>query len=607
MLPSYIVATVDEHSKSLQVLSNGCVRTESRQEEAQERIMKLERQVKHQADEIIKLQTKHAEHQSQIEELKRVLHRSMGSSTEAAADSGACGEQQQQPQQFLLTPEAERQTPSFGQQTAEAEVVEDEWWGLVDRHGWPQGGFTNDPPELPASLSRSRQAPLPQQQDVMRPFYSHALGTDLTRNASSMGSQTAVPINNSGSMPMRSTTAAEHIQCDPEDSKGIPDNRWKMLKDLPELKISGAQAWETGIQLSSWKSQCITICSGIGAKFVTYFTDTWKQAEKLYRIQSETLAIPQAPAVRSEDLDLEARLTSAMLRVLPDSVKVPVVERAGDGLISSVMLFVSVLSRLQPAGPEETQTLLNFLRNPPVASTVTDVESTLRRYRLAQRRLTQLGLPDIAPGEQLRGISNMIKTIEKKYPAFSMRINLLKLFPETSSRPTSDGIEKYLTTIEAQITELSADESCRSFKQDFGNASVISTAAAEKDSRRCYFHSKPGGCKRDNCQFKHEGPSGGSAGKGKGKGDKDEKGGGKGAKGGKDGKGGKEARGRIPMLTRLMRPPVLIPRLTRKPAPKLIRKPTLKQALSNCSELIRTRARLRLVRRLHPSESSECK
>ena len=228
-----------------------------------------------------------------------------------------------------------------------------------------------------------------------------------------MGSQTAVPINNSGSMPMRSTTAAEHIQCDPEDSKGIPDNRWKMLKDLPELKISGAQAWETGIQLSSWKSQCITICSGIGAKFVTYFTDTWKQAEKLYRIQSETLAIPQAPAVRSEDLDLEARLTSAMLRVLPDSVKVPVVERAGDGLISSVMLFISVLSRLQPAGPEETQTLLNFLRNPPVASTVTDVESTLRRYRLAQRRLTQLGLPDIAPGEQLRGISNMIKTIEK--------------------------------------------------------------------------------------------------------------------------------------------------------------------------------------------------
>ena len=140
MLPSYIVATVDEHSKSLQVLSNGCVRTESRQEEAQERIMKLERQVKHQADEIIKLQTKHAEHQSQIEELKRVLHRSMGSSTEAAADSGACGGQQQQPQQFLLTPEAERQTPSFGQQTAEAEVVEDEWWGLVDRHGWHKVG-----------------------------------------------------------------------------------------------------------------------------------------------------------------------------------------------------------------------------------------------------------------------------------------------------------------------------------------------------------------------------------------------------------------------------------------------------------------------------------
>ncbi|CAE7388080.1 unnamed protein product [Symbiodinium sp. CCMP2592] len=333
VLPSYIVATVDKHSRSLQVLSNGCVRTESRQEEAQERIMKLWRQVKHQADDIIKLQTKHAEHRSQSEELRRVLHKNVGSSTEAAVNSGACGGQQQQPQQFLLTPEAKRPTPSFSQQTAETESVEDEWWGLVDRHGWPQGGFTSEPPELPASLSRLRQALLTQQQDVMRPFYSHALGTDLTRNASSTGSQTAVPTNSSGSMPMRNTTAAEHIQGDPEDSKGISDNRWKRLIHLPELKISGAQAWETGIQLSLWKSQCITICSGIGAKFATYFTDSWKEAEKLYRIQSETLAIPQAPAVRSEDidLDLEARLTSAMLRVLPDSVKVPVVERAGDG------------------------------------------------------------------------------------------------------------------------------------------------------------------------------------------------------------------------------------------------------------------------------------
>ena len=362
---------------------------------------------------------------------------------------------------------------------------------------------------------------------------------------------------------MRSTTAVEHIQYDPEDSKGIPDNRWKMLKDLPELKISGAQAWETGIQLRLWKSQCVTICSGIGAKFVTYFTDTWKEAEKLYRIQSEILAIPQAPAVRSEDLDLEARLTSAMLRVLPDSVKVPVVERAGDGLISSVMLFISVLSRLQPAGPEETQTLLNFLRNPPVASTVTDVESTLRRYRLAQRRLTQLGLPDIAPGEQLRDISNMIKSIEKKYPVFSMRINLLKLFPEASSRPASDGIEKYLTSIEAQIT----DESCRSFKQDFGNASVISTAAAEKDSRRCYFHSKPGGCKRDNCQFNHETVRG-SAGKGKEKGNKDEKGGGKGAKGGKDGKGGKGGKGKDSHANAANATPSLNPKANPKASPK---------------------------------------
>ena len=94
---------------------------------------------------------------------------------------------------------------------------------------------------------------------------------------------------------------------------GFPDNRRKMLKDLAEMKISGAQAWETGIQPSSWKSQCITICSGIGARFANYFIDTWKEAEKAYKLQSETLPIPRAPAVRSEHIELESRLTSAML------------------------------------------------------------------------------------------------------------------------------------------------------------------------------------------------------------------------------------------------------------------------------------------------------
>ncbi|CAE7221361.1 unnamed protein product [Symbiodinium necroappetens] len=207
----------------------------------------------------------------------------------------------------------------------------------------------------------------------------------------------------------------------------------------------------------------------------------------------------------------------------------------------------------------------------------------MRRYRLAQRRLMQLGLPDIAPGEQLRGISNMIKSIEKKYPAFSMRINLLKLFPETSSRPTSDGIEKYLTTIEAQITELSADESCRSFKQDFGNASVISTAAADKDTSKCYFHAKPGGCKRDNCPFKHEGPSGGDAGKGKGKGGKDGKDAGKGAKGGKEGKGGKGGKGKdshANAANAILNPnPKANPKASPKADPKANAKASAKQLL----------------------------
>ena len=131
--------------------------------------MKLERQVKHQADEIIKLQTKHA-HQSQIKELKRVLHGSCGRQWRT------CGGQQQQPQQFLLTLEAERQTPSFGQQTAE---VVASW--MATR--WVRMSAS----ELEQIASSTADSTT----------YSHAFGTDLTRNAVQWVAD-AVPINNSG-------------------------------------------------------------------------------------------------------------------------------------------------------------------------------------------------------------------------------------------------------------------------------------------------------------------------------------------------------------------------------------------------------------------------
>ena len=67
-----------------------------------------------------------------------------------------------------------------------------------------------------------------------------------------------------------------------DDAVDIPEGRWKLLKDLPQLELTGAQTWEQGVQLASWRAQCSTIFNGVGYSFAQYAKLVWSQAEKMY-------------------------------------------------------------------------------------------------------------------------------------------------------------------------------------------------------------------------------------------------------------------------------------------------------------------------------------
>ena len=51
----------------------------------------------------------------------------------------------------------------------------------------------------------------------------------------------------------------------------------------------------------------------------------------MYSDKAISMKKPEAPVIRTEHLDYEARLTSALLRILPEAIKTPAVEKADDG------------------------------------------------------------------------------------------------------------------------------------------------------------------------------------------------------------------------------------------------------------------------------------
>ena len=425
------------------------------------------------------------------------------------------------PMSFSLSPTVTRESDQKDESDPEQQ-----WW--FQSEGPP--GLRAPPPPLPEEL---RKQTVENPTNLMRPVFGTALGVDLSQQCNAAASQSIAQELQTGDLvaekgcelPVAGNTGA----LNKDEGRSIPEGRWKMLRDIPQLNLAVGQAWEAGIYVQSWHTQCSTIFHSIAEPFAEFADKMWKAAMVMYKQKSESLIMPVPPIISAEDKDFEARLSGALMRVVPEEIKVSVIEGSMGQLVSSAMLYMGVLARLQPAGPEEASSLLSFVRSPPIASSARELEGLFRRYRLALRRLVQLNMPEVAPSEQLKALQMMTRTLERKYTAFHMRMNLLRLFPESSTRPTKEGVERYFTTAEQQVLELTADEASKADRRmgaasDAGSTAInTASTSSQQPSKKgiCYFYKKPGGCLRKDCPYLH---SEEVKGKGKGEGSKRGKG-----------------------------------------------------------------------------------
>ncbi|CAE7300743.1 RE1 [Symbiodinium sp. CCMP2592] len=325
------------------------------------------------------------------------------------------------PMRVSLSPTVTRESDQLDESDPEQQ-----WWF---QSGGPPG-LRAPPPPLPEEM---RKQTVENPANQMRHVFGTALGVDLSQHCNAGSSQSAAQGTQTGGfvaekgceLPVAGNTGAPDANKD--EGRIIPEGRWKMLRDIPQLNLAVGQAWEAGIYVQSWHTQCSTIFHSIAESFAEFADRMWKAAMVMYKQKSESLIMPVPPMISAEDKDFEARLSGALMRVVPEEIKVSAIEGAMGQLVSSAMLYMGVLARLQPAGPEEASSLLSFVRSPPIASSARELEGLFRRYRLALRRLVQLSMPEVAPSEQLKALQLMTRTLERKYPAFHMRMNLLRL------------------------------------------------------------------------------------------------------------------------------------------------------------------------------------
>ena len=266
-----------------------------------------------------------------------------------------------------------------------------------------------------------------------------------------------------------------------------------------------------------------TICRGVMQEFGVFADACWTKAQSLHDEQLQSRVRAKAPKVEGQNIEWDGRLTSMLLRTIPEELKQPVIEEASGLSITAVALCLAVLTRHQPGGTEEMTSLQKFVRFPAVANTFQEMAKVLRRYNLALSRVKQLALPELAPPEGLRAALAIAKNLERKNGSLQMRLNILRLDPATSTRPTAAGVAQVLGMLERECLDLAADER---IKGSSAGDSLVAAAATDPtpNKRLCWWYHTPGGCRKGSaCTFAHEK-------KGKGKGE------GKGSKG-KDGKG----------------------------------------------------------------------
>ena len=270
------------------------------------------------------------------------------------------------------------------------------------------------------------------------------------------------------------------------------------------------------------------ISEAIHPSFAEYFRNKLDEGRLRYEKRLEQGFDEPPPAVRSEDRELETRLSLALLKILPAKMKTHALERGNtlDG-ISVAALLEAIYEQMTPGGIREKNSLLQYLRSPPASNTGEELTATLRRYRLAQQRAKHLDIPQQAAHETIAALDTMVRPLERKHQPLSVRLGILRL-QSNIQIPTIDGVELYLKILEAEAIKLQAEDiskpkNAKADSEEYHIPNANQAAAGGKGgSRLCGFFNTARGClKGAACEFRHE-----TAGTGKGaKGS--EKGGGK--------------------------------------------------------------------------------
>ena len=229
---------------------------------------------------------------------------------------------------------------------------------------------------------------------------------------------------------------------------GIHHGRWKLLQDVPALKLGTGEPWEQGMKLRTWFKQVETIAGTIADSFGTYVKQQFKWADDRHKQRLAGLhQLTPPPRVLPEDSENENRLVLLLIRCVPAELKQNVVEKGDESEpMRAIALLEGVLETLQPGGAAEMQSLQAFVRNlKPVNSA---------KEGLSIGKIQGYGF---APFEELGVLGTLALNLEKRHDRLRTMLSLLRTRPEII-RPTSEGVDMMINLLDQQFQLLHADE-----------------------------------------------------------------------------------------------------------------------------------------------------
>ena len=295
----------------------------------------------------------------------------------------------------------------------------------------------------------------------------------------------------------------------------IPAGQWKLIKDFPKLTIPHGEPWEKGMVFRQWCTEAASLAEAISPSFAQFFRKRVQEGQTNYEKRLRDGCESTLPVVHQDEREMETRLSLALLKAIPSSLKQPALEKGTPNeAVSTIALMETVSEVLMPGGITEQVSLQRFLRQLPTASSCKELLATLRRWRLAKQRADHLGVPEQAPHESIAALNSLCQQLEKKHALLGTRLSLLRL-QHNIQVPSHDGVTSFLQVLEAECTRIQAEEQTSSSSKDHrkheGDEYAIPSANQATGGKGVgakplcsYFNTARGCLKGAECEFRHE-------------------------------------------------------------------------------------------------------